>query len=315
MKIAHYAIVTPRRCGLYETTRELVVALRERGVDSRIVDPKPMKQWEALEEDRGAPIERGAWDPDILVSHSGLGNMEDCGKPIVHVAHGRPRHSFLNEVEGGTPVYSYHYDTNAKPQFRAVVTFWPQHAPYLRVMYPDKPVHVVQAPVDLEHWSPGKSAYDFAGHAGRINVVCADSFRNDGDCFDPLNAFALWARENGARQPKIHVFGKAGNMRGWSALIRRIQDDGHFGILQGWAADLRVVYRKADLVITPHAIDVRTVREAMACGCPVLQMRGLEAHRIDDALVLNRATVRREAEKRFDPVVTAQQFEEILCSI
>ncbi len=312
-KIAHFAIVTPRLCGLYETTRELVKALSEQGVDSRIVDPKPINDIQ-LKEDRGVKIEPLEWanDADVLVSHSGLGEMENCGIPIIHVAHGRPRHSFLTEAGGGTPVYSYHYDTNKKAQFKSIVTFWPEHKPYLEVMYPDKPVHYIQSPVDLNFWKPEKSNYDFAEKKGGVNIVCTDAFRNDIDCYEPLNAYALWARENKELNPKLHIFGKPKGMKGWGALIRRIQDDGNMGLIQGWAAELQRVYNAADLLITAHQIDVRSVREAMACGSPVVRINNIEKPGISEGLKLNRKRIRAKAERLFNPKETARQFIEIL---
>jgi len=91
-------------------------------------------------------------------------------------------------------------------RFKAVVTFWPQHVPYLNVMWPNTPVHHVQASVDLEAWNPdGASGYNFNGKGGDINVVCTDGNRNDIDAFVPLNAYALWARENPGA--KLHIYG------------------------------------------------------------------------------------------------------------
>lgn len=315
MKVAHLAIITPRKCGLYETTRELIKGLRDLEVDSRLVDPLPHKNpvgWKG-DEDRGAIVADLEWakKADVLVNHSGLGDLEDIGIPIVHVAHGRPRHSFLSETSGSTPIYSYHYHNNYKDNFKAVVTFWRQHRPYLKVMYPDKQVYCVQSPVDLDFWTPGPSNYDFGGQRGDINIVCTDAFRDDVDCFDPLNAFALWARKYPGA--KIHVFGKPKNMRGWGALFKRIQQDGNLGLVQGWAAELKHVYRAADLVLTAHDIDVRTVRESMASGCPVYRVKDTGNHRgITDALNRNRKDVRILAQRLFNPTVTARQFKEIL---
>lgn len=311
------AVVTPRRCGLYETTRELVAGLRELGLDSRLVDPLPNKNpvgWKG-KEDRGAPIENLEWarKADVLVNHSGLGDLEDAGIPIIHIAHGRPRHSFLSEASGSTPIYSYHYNNNYKESFKAIVTFWSQHVPYLEVMYPDKPVHYVQSPVDLGFWCPGESSYDFGGFKDKTNIVCTDAFRDDIDCYDALNAYALWAR--GKDDVKLHIFGKPQNMKGWGAIIKRIQKDGNMGLVQGWASQLQVVYRAADLVLTSHAIDVRTVRESMACGCPVVRVTDIESAEIDQGLSMDRAEVRRLAERLFNPRQTAKQFKEIIDAI
>jgi glycosyltransferase involved in cell wall biosynthesis len=318
MKVAHYAIVTPRRCGLYETTRELVANLRKMGVDSRIIDPKPIGE-RIEKDDRGAKMASPEWaeDADILVSHSGLGDKENCGKPIIYVAHGRPRHSFLNEAQGSTPIYSYLYSLNQKKQFKAIVTFWPEHVPYLQVMC-DTPVHYVQPSVDLDFWRPEKPDYDFAQKKGGVNVVCADSFRNDGDCYDCINAYALWANKNKHLNPKLHIFGFPGKERGWAAMFRRLQDQNIMGIVQTWAAELQRVYNAADLVLTPHKIDVRTVREATACGCPVVRIdRPIEKmdEPINYALTKDRSEIRKEAEFLFNPSMTASQFKEILCNI
>lgn len=314
MKVAHLVVITPRRCGLYETTRELVKSLRDNGIDSRLVDPMPDKNPVGFNGaiDRGATIASLDWakDADILVSHSGMGDLETCGKPIIHVAHGRPRHSFLSEVNGSTPIYSYHYKNNFKDQVKAIVTFWPQHKPYLEVMYPNKPVHYVQSCVDLDFWCTGSSVYDFGGYAGKINIVCTDAFRDDIDCYDAINAFALWARKN--EGAKLHIFGKPKNMRGWGALIKRVQDDGNMGLVQGWASELKHVYRSADAVVTAHDIDVRTVREAMACGCPVVRVKDIGLADISGALKETRSNIRYQAEKLFNPSVTAEQFSRVL---
>lgn len=319
MRVAHLAVITPKRCGLYETTREVVASLRARGIDSRLVDPKrdanPLHP--TTPEDRGAPIADLAWamTADVLVNHSGLGKeLEATAQPVVHVAHGRPRSSFLSEATGGTPIYSYHYAVNKAPRYKAVVTFWPQHVPYLSVMFPDKPIHALQAPVDLQAWTPrGPEGYGFHGKRGRINVVCTDAWRDDIDPFVPVNAFALWAREmQGAR---LHVYGSPKQPRGWGALFRRLQDDGTLGEVCGWVDGLAHVYRAADLMLTAHEIDTRSVREAMACGCPVVRLAPhLNGFRADIARArdTDRATVRREAERRFDPAVTAAQFAAIL---
>jgi hypothetical protein len=102
VRVAHLAVITPGRCGLYETTRELVLGLRQLGVDSRLIDPQPEKNpvgFKAVE-DRGALVGSMDWavDADIIVNHSGYDNtpIYDTTQPVVHVAHGRPRSSFLS---------------------------------------------------------------------------------------------------------------------------------------------------------------------------------------------------------------------------
>jgi len=319
MKVAHSTVITPKRCGLYETTRELVAGLRTRSIDSRLVDPLPDSNPEPdkvpANRDRGAMISDLSFvnEADVLVSHSGLGKLEQTDQPIIQVCHGRPHHSFLTESEeGGTAIYSHHYASNKKHNYKAIVTFWKEHVPYLEVMYPNKPVYHVQSSVDLEEWTPGEKKYGFQGHAGDINIVCTDANRNDMDNYKCVNAYALWARQNSWLKPKLHIFNRPSKLGAWTPLIKQIQDEGHMGMLVGWTQGLKHVYRAADAVLTGHEIDVRTVREAMACGCPVVRIHDILQHSLDAALREDRKSVRAEAVRLFNPATTSQQFGAIL---
>lgn len=324
MRVAHIVKVTIGRCGLYETTRDLVAGLRLRGIDSRLVDPVPAENllYPNIPEDRGALIADMDWatQADIVVSHSGYDAtpIEKTGQPVIHMCHGRPRSTFIGEVMGGTPVYSYHGRLNADRRVKAVVTFWPEHKPYHEVMFPDTPVRVVQSSVDLDAWTNvGPSGYQFGGKRGRINVVCTDAWRDDIDPFVAVNAFALWARE--IKGAKLHVYGNSENLRGWAAILNRISDDGNMGEIKGWIKGLDHVYRAADFMITPHEIATRSIREAMACGCPVVKTPGvrLDYFRSDIAKAREtpREQVRKEAERLFDSKETARQFNQVLESI
>ncbi len=324
MRVAHMTVVTPGRCGLYETTRELVANLRALGVDSRLVDPTREKNtlYPKGEDDRGAVLADMEWalGADLIANHSGYDNtpIEKTDQPVIHVAHGRPRSSFLSEAKGSTPIYSYWYQRNKDPRFAAIVTFWPQHAPYLETMFPGKAVHVVQSSVDLAAWNiDGPKGYGFHGKKGKVNIVCTDAFRDDVDPFVPLHAAALFAREMPGT--KVHVYAKPESAnKGWSALLRRIQDDGNLGEVCGWTIGLANVYRAASFLLTAQDIDTRSVRESMACGCPVVRMPNLDPGWKDKmltGLLTDRQGVRMVAEHLFDPQVTAQQFLRVLTSV
>ena len=111
--------------------------MRDIGIDSRLVDPdKPGNKLHPKEtEDRGALISDLEWakTADILVNHSGFGKYEkETEQPIIHVNHGRPRYSFIGECNGGTPVYSYHYNKSKDKRVKASITFWLDHKEYER---------------------------------------------------------------------------------------------------------------------------------------------------------------------------------------
>ena len=322
MKIAHVSLVTPRKCGLYETARELAYGLRQLGHDARFVDPVPKKTMLAVGEiDRGVPISDMEWgcEADVLINHSGYDKtpLEKTNQPIIHVAHGRPLSSFLSERNGSTPIYSYAIQRSGYARFKAVVTFWPEYEPYLEKLWAPKKVFTVSSPVDLNYWSPGKSDYNFAGLGGKVNVVMADPWsRVDVSPLPCLHAFLLFAdKVEGA---KLHLFALDGNMKGITALTHRM--NGTLGVRQGWAADLRSVYRSADLLITPHKIYTRSIREALACDLPVVSGRECDPEDIRAFALHMYAAIRPRsypkyrnlACNRFDISRTAREFDAVL---
>ena len=323
MKLAHIVAVTPRRCGLYETTRELVAAERAIGIDARMYDSRTDQRLHpGGTEDRGAWFCDLAWtkQADVLINHSGLGHELEtrCTLPVVHVAHGRPLSSFLSEMNKQAPVYSYHYGKNKDARYKCVVTFWPEHIPYLEVMWRDTPVHGVPPPVDLQFWTPtGPNGYKFHGMGSETNVVVTDANRDDVIPFSVVNAFAVYANQHPLA--KLHIYTFQSDERGWPALLKSIQDRGNLGECKTWlASGLDHVYRSTSMLITPHKIYTRSIREAMACGCPVVSGRDCDPDDIVEfanrmiAVKKNRLLWRDDAETMFDPKNSARAMLEVV---
>jgi glycosyltransferase involved in cell wall biosynthesis len=267
MKILHSAVVSPRRCGLYETVRDLAAAEIALGHDARIVDPV------ADHEDRGVPTTGGndfLTQCDVIACHSGMSEaMRKSGKPHVHVRHGRPLASFLTERQKKDKLYTFLRKTRDEAGLLATVTFWPEHSAYWQILM-GRPVHVVPPPVDLEAWTPeGPRGYKFGGRKGKVNVVVTDVWRHDIDPFHVVNAFAVYATmEPGA---KLHLYGVPKKDTAIGALLEPLQTLDALGEVHGWIiSGLDHVYRAADALITPHRIATRTMREALACGCQVV---------------------------------------------
>jgi glycosyltransferase involved in cell wall biosynthesis len=287
-----------------------------------MVDPSPRKDVAKPDnEDRGAPYASMGWgvDADIIVNHSGFDNtpLGATKQPVVLVAHGRPRSGFLSEVRGSTPCYSFKGTQNKNDRLKKVVTFWSEHMPYWQFMMPDKEICFVPPSVDLGAWKlDGPSGFKFAGKKGRVNIVITDPIRDDVDWFYPLQAAGLFARE--VEGVKVHVFGRLGKTPGHDAIIRRIQDDGHMGVVGGWVGGLDNVYRAATVMLTANEIATRSMREAMACGCPVVQVTDLNSPwRVDLRAAMlktieDRVLIRKKAEALFNPKVTAQKMKAIL---
>jgi glycosyltransferase involved in cell wall biosynthesis len=255
---------------------------------------------------------------DLVVSHSGHDGtpVGDTNQPIIHVAHGRPTSTWLLEHVGKTPAYTYATARRKLDRYKAAVTFWPEHEPQLRALWAPKPVHIVPASVDLDYWSRSQAngvVYDFAGRAGEINVVMTDPWsRQDAHPILAVHAFALFRRI--VPNARLHIFA-IDSAKGFGAIKGMLGDS--LGIVQGWAKDLRAVYAKADMLITPHRIYTRSVREAMAMGVQVVGGRDVnpedsEAFALKMVDRLDRPeSTRGLAEVLFHPRKTAFAFRSV----
>lgn len=323
MKAAHIAIVSPKLCGLYETTRELVSNLRKLGVDSRIIDPRPLENVKIEDgHDRGALLADWEWakSADVIVSHSGFDAtpVEHTNQPVVHVSHGRPLSSHISYKRGvGAPIAAYQYNHSKDVRFKTVVTFWPEHVPYLKVAWYPVPVAVVNPSVDLDAWSQsGPSGYKFHGKDGSINVVITDPWREDVDPFLSVNAFMVFAQA--VPGAKLHVYGCGADRKPFQPYFNRLAANRQLGEVQGWISGLDNVYRAADLMITPHKIYTRSIREAMACGCQVVSGRDCDPEDIEQFAfqmgkrLENPVPSRALAAVLFNPIASASAFKKIL---
>jgi len=320
LRVAHIVVVTPHQAGIYETTRDLAAAERRAGVDARIIDPIK----EIVTVDRGVPVVAPAFakTAHVIVNHSGLSkDLDKTQLPIIHMLHGRPLSSFLLGQSGQIPIYTYLARIRHDPRFKLFVTFWSEFLPYWAMLLPSDKLRAIPAPVDLNLWSPdGPSHYDFHGHSGTTNIVCADMWRNDITPYHPIHAFTLFAsRVPGAR---LHIYGAPQKGTAWQTLKAALSERDILGeVPNGIVRGLANVYRAASAVITPHRIATRSVREPLACGCNVVMAPGnpytpfqadpqdLEAYaaQIQHA-VSHTAQNRKAAELYFDSNSTAKQF-------
>lgn len=362
LDVAHVCRVTPGGSGLYETTRELVAAERKLGINAHIVDPrpsekevqeqiaklkeqgkKPPRQMECRAphwiEDRGvcnAPVEWGI-KSDFVVSHSGINleRWEKCKAPMVHVPHGRPRSSFLIEHGGDTAIYSVYRKMEESGRFAGYVCLWPEFTRHWQVIWPKDKVITMNAFVDLDFWKPeGPKGYGFHGAKGEINVVIADRWRLDKEPFHQINAFSVFAEKY--PQARLHIYGCDNNMRGIEPILEALKERGVLGEVTGIVKGLWNVIRACDLVITPHSMAVRTVREALACGTQVIANAGnrytpyvaFEEDLEATAAQLERAWLdkqadpegrikanREVAEREFDVNNAAQKFVELFAEL
>ena len=304
LKVAHVAFFAPGGNGLYETVREFVMFERRLGWNSNVVDPRPYEArrkvtcargkcdgcgheikfpikveeqgarppaWQGDREVCIAPLEWGL-SADVIVSHSGLNEEQwkGCPAPRIHVAHGRPNNSYRIERGGGSDIIRVYSEMHKDPRWKMMVTLWEPYRPYLEMLFPR--VEVVPAFVDLGHWRRVETGYDFGGCGALVNVVCADIWREDKDPFWAVFAFREYARAH--PEAKLHLYGLDGNGRGRDTLLKCLKDRNMLGEVRKPVRNLRDVYSAATVLMTPHTIATRTVREALACGLSVVAGKG-----------------------------------------
>lgn len=335
MKAAHIISIGPHRSGLYESARTLIAGERKCGIDGRMV---PYLSTTKMDEDRGVPIadEDFAEDADVIVSHSGTSMRALLkGTPIVSVLHGNPEYSFHLDLENKVESFysvkagTYHHDI-----YKAFVTFYPQHIPYWNLILPEDKIRLINPPCDLDVWNPQESSYDFHGKGGEINVVCTDTWRVTKIPYDIIHGFSEWARNH--PNSKIHFYGTSVERLpvAWTVLMKGLERRGLYGECMTWSKHLDEIYSTADMLITPARIATRTMREAMACGCPVVShtnslyseeqadtrnpeefasaMERLWNRMENEGRGKVRGSVRNKAEQEFDGDKSAETFSEIL---
>ena len=179
-------------------------------------------------------------------------------------------------------------------------------------MFAETPVFAIPPCVDFAYWSQG-GEYHFDG---THNVVVADMWRDDVDPFDVFHGLILAARK--VPGLKVHVYGcQVKTDRGWPVLINRLSQAGAMGEFKGLVSQdtLRSIYHSCDVVVTPHTIATRTVREAMACGAQVVAAS--DPQDVCEQVVrrlrgYDREDTARIARERFDMGNTAKQFLAVL---
>lgn len=278
MKVAHFAQYAPYSAGICGTAIEMVLAERTVGIDSILIDYNGTKNPSIVGQERSGVITVGpsqAKDADIIVRHSAVPMaIKNLGIPIVMCLHGRPEYTFLLDYSKKYAVIDCYLKNAKDPQYMGFITFWKQHLDYLNILLPNTKVDYVPAMVDLNFYKPTGARYDFAEDGGTPNILIADMFREDVNPFNMLVAAAIFKKKY-CPEAKAHIYGmqrlKESPMKD---LIGAMKVAGVIGEAKPLVADMERVYRSCDMLITPHVIATRIVREALASGLPIVAGNG-----------------------------------------
>ena len=277
MIVAHLAEFAPHRSGLYGTTRDLILAEMSVGIDAALVDSHVTKDKKIIVrpnlKDGDMPIRDLAWakTADIIVHHSIVHQeLRNLGIPIVLALHGRPESTFLLEHRRIMAIFGCMTAHGEDPRYKAFFTFWKEYMFHLALQLPKEKLFYIPAPCDLKEYSPIGHAHKFAGSP---SILIADMWRQDVTPFNTIMA-ATRFKQKYAPDAKIHIIGAAPKKNSMKALIKMLKKDGVLGEIHPLVETTAMCYRGADMVVTPHNMATRVVRESLACGTPIVAGTG-----------------------------------------
>jgi len=271
MKIAHFSIFSPSQCGLYHTTKDLILGERAVGIDAGFIDFGEKGHRFGMKDGKVEALPLSwADDADIFVRHSAIPNKyHNYGTPIIGAVHGRPENSTRIEMDNGHPIVSGHYHKSTDCRYKRFITFWPEYLNIWETIFKGKMAYV-PAMVDLETFKPTDPMLDWDGSP---NLLIADIWREDVIPFNPF--FAARYFRNYRYQAKIHIVGmNKAYQTPALRFFRELHHRGGLGFVGSQMSDIIKYYSSADIVLTPHVIATRVVREALACGVPIVAGTG-----------------------------------------
>lgn len=277
MRIAHWSIWAPHRSGLYHTTKDLVVAQRQAGIECGFINAQDGQS--RTDGQFASDDFRYADTADIYMMHLAVPEpYYSDGTPLVIVLHGNPLYSMQTEL--------YNLEAGNPAPWTTILTYFNRQQPtWFLSMWEDEQRgywdciageyqrhRMWYAPRGIvfgDEWSPEGPKRDLEGDPV---IVIADQFRLFKDALPTLfGAYRYWVENPKTR---VHIYGlpEVGHearekLERWlmrSGLHRMI------GSLNGIVDYLPDVFRSADILLSTVTGESRVVLEAMACGCAVV---------------------------------------------
>jgi len=286
MKIISFAMYGPNRSGLYETTRDLALAMRRLGVDHRIVSPivspgynGPLGGDKIADNFYTDPLVGQPLSADLYINHTIVPNPYNMdGTPIIMFGHSMPEALMRTEL--------YQFDKNNPAPFstvinlvrnknvKAYVTMWKRHLPFLEaICYKRKDINICLLPpgIDLKKYNYNGISFPLSGSP---TVSLFDVWRENKDPFVPLMGYKLfWEKYPLAR---LHLFGaphrklKEREFKIWASYISNYNMEDGIGSINAMVPECEKFLRSADIVLSSVITHSRVQKEAMACGCQVV---------------------------------------------
>jgi len=274
MKIAHFCHMGVGTSGMYHTVAELITAENKLGMDAGLIDTNNYAGGNVDDSCGNFIVSKDlSWadDADVYVLSSTIpDDYKRKGKPIVMILHGVPEDIFESELYQLDPANRAPFSTMLayikNPIFKAFVTLWKEHYYYYKEYVPN--LYYVPAGCNLDFWKPEGKRYRFNA-SGSPNIMFCDSWRFYKHPYHLLHGILLAKRQ--LPELRLHLYGMPRDQKEiWYALLINTGMQNLLGELDSHIPDLDDTYRGADMVITSMHIATRVIREATACGTPVI---------------------------------------------
>jgi glycosyltransferase involved in cell wall biosynthesis len=282
MKIAHFSAFHPNQSGMYATVTDMIRAERMQGIDAEFIDYGTDADGNVYSKvglvDNDIVSRSPEWaysNADILVRHSMIVEpIARVGIPIVMAMHGRPEYSFMLQHYNQSPVMDIMCNHETDTKYAAYISFWKEHQLFWSLMMPQREVTYIPAIVDLKKFNPEGEKHDFGQWGGTPNILIADMWREDVTPFNAVCSAALFNQKH-APNAKVQIFGLPPVGKGFvTQYAERLRAAGVFGEANMVYPYMNKVYRGADILVTPHKIATRIIREALASGLPIVAGAG-----------------------------------------
>jgi FkbM family methyltransferase len=246
----------------------LILAERLVGIDARFIAYD--KDYQGIKQDGSFKTEELKWayEADILVRHRAIPDkLHNSGIPIVMAMHGRPESSFKLEQNKSNPIISAFSNKAKDERYKAFVTFWPEYVDLWSSIIPAKKLFYVPSMVDLDGYSPDNKPVELGDSP---NVLISDIWREDVTPFNVIFSAVKFVKKHGG---KIHLLGIGDDcIKPITPILNGLKEC--LGTTAGLVRDIKGYYTGADLLITPHVIATRSIREALASGLLVVAGAG-----------------------------------------
>lgn len=276
MRVAHWSIWGPNKCGMYHTTKDIVEAQNALGLDTAFIDPLDPNP----KTDGQFKLQGHHWadTADIYMLHLTIPEpyMSD-GTPLIVALHGHPLYSMQTELYGleqGNPApFStiITYFNRTEPTW--FVSLWKEdQGDYWDAIDGLREVprirYVPRGIAFGDRWSPEGPKRDLEGDP--VIVIC-DQFRYYKDALPSIwGAYHYWLRNPKAR---VYLYGmppsgcpQRATLESWLAFGSLHRCVGQTNDIVDYLPE---VYRAADVLLTTATCESRVVVEAQACGCAV----------------------------------------------